>query len=225
MRSGEVAHGLGVHAAESFEGVDCGIGAVRLERKDPQRARMVLDQLIAGIGRRGRRLGRSALCLFDDPARNERFSAGFPFRDVAQKGLDVPRPQLQGFRVSLTEERCTGTESNDEETTLFHASSKIRASRKPDRMMSTRNDGGAADDGFEAIFRKYYARFWRYYRACRVSDDESHDLAQDAFKRFYERRKQLRGEEPWPFLQSIARSVLLNKLRDQKTAKRSARMV
>ena len=91
--------------------------------------------------------------------------------------------------------------------------------------MMTNRDDGSADDGFEAIYRKYYARVWRYYRACRVSDDEAHDFAQDAFKRFYERMKQLRGEEPWPFLQSIARSVLLNKLRDQKTAKRNGRMV
>jgi RNA polymerase sigma factor (sigma-70 family) len=89
--------------------------------------------------------------------------------------------------------------------------------------MSTRNDG--ADDGFERIYRKYYARIWRYFRACRVSDDEAHDLAQDTFKRFYERMNQLRGEEPWPFLQAIARSVLLNKLRDQKAAKRSGKTV
>jgi RNA polymerase sigma factor (sigma-70 family) len=88
--------------------------------------------------------------------------------------------------------------------------------------MTDRNGG---DDRFEAIYRKYYARVWRYYRACRVSDDEAHDLAQDAFKRFYERMGQLRNEEPWPFLQAIARSVLLNKLRDQKTIKRSAKIV
>jgi RNA polymerase sigma factor (sigma-70 family) len=91
-------------------------------------------------------------------------------------------------------------------------------------MTTAWNDGGT-EGGFEGIYRKYYGRVWRYYRACRVSDDEAHDLAQDAFKRFYERMKQLRGEEPWPFLQSIARSVLLNKLRDQKTAKRSGKIV
>jgi RNA polymerase sigma factor (sigma-70 family) len=92
-------------------------------------------------------------------------------------------------------------------------------------MMTTRNDSGVSDNEFEEIFRKYYSRVWRYFRACRASDDEAHDLAQDAFKRFYERRRQLRGEEAWPFLQSIARSVLLNKLRDQKATKRSAKMV
>ena len=81
------------------------------------------------------------------------------------------------------------------------------------------------DDAFERIFRQYYARVWRFYRSCRVSDDEGHDYAQDAFKRFYEKRHQLRGDDPWPFLQSIVRSVLLNKIRDQKAAKRSGKSV
>jgi RNA polymerase sigma factor (sigma-70 family) len=78
---------------------------------------------------------------------------------------------------------------------------------------------------FEALYRRHYARIWRYYRACRVSDDEAHDLAQDSFKRFYERMDQVRGEDEWPFLQAIARSVLLNKIRDQKTAKRTTKLV
>jgi RNA polymerase sigma factor (sigma-70 family) len=88
--------------------------------------------------------------------------------------------------------------------------------------MSTHDAG---DGGFDAVYRKYYARIWRYYRSCHVSDDESHDLAQDAFKRFYERMGQLRGAEPFPFLRTIARTVLLNKIREQKAAKRSAQMV
>lgn len=89
--------------------------------------------------------------------------------------------------------------------------------------MTIRNDGG--DDGFEGIYRSYYARIWRYYRACRVSDDEAHDFAQEAFKRYYEKRAQQRGEEPWPFLQTIARNILLNKIREQKTGKRNAKIV
>jgi RNA polymerase sigma-70 factor (ECF subfamily) len=83
----------------------------------------------------------------------------------------------------------------------------------------------AHDQRFEALYRSHYARVWRYYRACRVADDEAHDLAQDAFKRLYERMEQVRGEDEWPFLQAIARSVLLNKIRDQKTAKRNTRIV
>lgn len=82
-----------------------------------------------------------------------------------------------------------------------------------------------SDDGFEKIYRAYYGRVWRYYRSCRASDDEAHDLAQDAFKRFYEHKDQVRGDDAWPFLQSVARTVLLNKLRDQKAGKRSGKTV
>jgi RNA polymerase sigma-70 factor (ECF subfamily) len=81
------------------------------------------------------------------------------------------------------------------------------------------------DAEFERIFRQYYARVWRFYRGSRISDDQAHDYAQDAFKRLYEKRHQLRGDEPWPFLQSIVRTVLLNNIRDQKAAKRSGRSV
>lgn len=84
---------------------------------------------------------------------------------------------------------------------------------------------GGGDDRFEAIFRRFYARIWRYFRACRVSDDEAHDLTQDTFKRLFERMGQIRGEDEWPFLQSIARSVFLNWLRARKTAKRSGNPV
>jgi RNA polymerase sigma-70 factor (ECF subfamily) len=80
-------------------------------------------------------------------------------------------------------------------------------------------------DGFDEIYRRYYGRVYRYYRSCRVADDEAQDLAQDAFTRFYKQMDQIRGEDPWPFLQSVARTVLLNKLRDQKAAKRSGKLV
>lgn len=83
--------------------------------------------------------------------------------------------------------------------------------------MSSR-DGG--NKRFEEIYRRYYARVWRYLRACGVSDDEAHDLAQDTFKRLFERMKTIRGEDEWPFLQSIARSIFLNWLRGRRTQKR-----
>jgi DNA-directed RNA polymerase specialized sigma24 family protein len=86
-------------------------------------------------------------------------------------------------------------------------------------MMST---GG---DGFEETYRKYYARVWRYYRSCRISDDESHDLAQDTFKRLLEHWSSIRGADPWPFLKQIAKSVLLNYIRATKTQKRAATTV
>lgn len=84
---------------------------------------------------------------------------------------------------------------------------------------------GPNDDRFEAIYRKHYARVWRYYRSCRVSDDEAHDLTQEAFKRLYERMDLIRGEDAWPFLQAIARTVLLNWIRASKAAKRSVIIV
>ena len=89
------------------------------------------------------------------------------------------------------------------------------------------NTGGIRpnDERFETIYRKHYARVWRYYRACRVADDEAHDLAQDAFKRLYERMETIRGENEWPFLEAIAKTVLYNWIRASKTAKRSGTVV
>lgn len=81
------------------------------------------------------------------------------------------------------------------------------------------------DERFEAIYRKHYARVWRYFRTNHISDDEAHDLCQDAFKRLLERMDQIRNDEPWPFLASIARTILLNRVRARQTQKRSASMV
>src|SRR5436305_9104116 len=83
------------------------------------------------------------------------------------------------------------------------------------------------DERFEAIYRRHYARVWRYYRTCRVTDDEAHDLAQETFKRFYQRIDLFRGQDEsvWPFLETIALNVFRNWLRAGKTAKRSANIV
>jgi RNA polymerase sigma-70 factor (ECF subfamily) len=83
------------------------------------------------------------------------------------------------------------------------------------------------DDGrFEALYRKYFPRVYRYFHhSCGVSDDEAQDLAQDTFKRIYENFNQYRGDAEWGFIQTTARRVLLNWLRAAKTAKRWAHMV
>ena len=81
------------------------------------------------------------------------------------------------------------------------------------------------DERFEAIYRRLYARVYRFYRSCGVSDEEAHDLSQDAFKRFYEKFDLYRGEAEWSYLETIARNVLYNWVRAQKTVKRSAAMV
>lgn len=82
------------------------------------------------------------------------------------------------------------------------------------------------DDRFEAAYRRYYARVFKYFRFCRVADDEAHDLSHDTFKRFFEKMQTMRGEDEWPFLQSIARSIFLNWWRSHhKTAKRTGTTV
>lgn len=85
--------------------------------------------------------------------------------------------------------------------------------------------GGDRDDRFEEIFRKYFRRVYSYFRSNRVADDEAQDLAQDTFKRFYEHMDQIRGDEPWPFLQKVARTILLNRIRALNTIKRSVNLV
>jgi len=79
---------------------------------------------------------------------------------------------------------------------------------------------------FEAAFKSYYARILQYFRTNRTDDDEAHDLSQDTFKRFYERMDyQLRNEDLWPFLATIAKTVLLNRVRARQTQQRSATVV
>jgi RNA polymerase sigma factor (sigma-70 family) len=81
------------------------------------------------------------------------------------------------------------------------------------------------DDRFDAIYRKYYGRIYRYFRQCRVADDEAQDLAQETFSRFYTAMDRHRGEAEWGYLEQIGLNVLRNWLRAQKTAKRSATVI
>lgn len=91
--------------------------------------------------------------------------------------------------------------------------------------MTIVDGSGPYDERFEAIYRKYYARVWRGFRKNSIADDEAHDLAQDSFKRLLERMDQIRNDEPWPFLASIAKTILLNRVRARSAQKRSAPMV
>jgi RNA polymerase sigma-70 factor, ECF subfamily len=81
------------------------------------------------------------------------------------------------------------------------------------------------DERFEAIYRKYYARIYRYFRRCGVADDEAHDLAQETFKRFYESMSRYRGDAEWGFLETTALNILRNYIRARKTQKRNATVV
>jgi RNA polymerase sigma factor (sigma-70 family) len=85
--------------------------------------------------------------------------------------------------------------------------------------------GGPYDERFETVYRKHYARVWRYFRSNSIADDEASDLSQDTFKRLYERMDQIRNDDPWPFIATVARTILLNRVRARQTQKRSAPMV
>ena len=102
------------------------------------------------------------------------------------------------------------------------------SSSRPDevsrRMMNT-GGNGSNDDRFEETYRNYYGRVLRYYRSCRIADDEASDLAQDTFKRLWERWSTIRGEDPWPFLKQVARTILLHYIRASRTQRRSAPLV
>jgi RNA polymerase sigma factor (sigma-70 family) len=91
--------------------------------------------------------------------------------------------------------------------------------------MTFRGGGDGREERFEAIYRKYYGRVFRFYRAQRVADEDAHDLSQEAFKRLYENFAQYRGEGDWSYVEVIARNVLYNWVRARSTAKRSAELV
>jgi RNA polymerase sigma factor (sigma-70 family) len=91
--------------------------------------------------------------------------------------------------------------------------------------MTIGNGGGSRDARFDAIYRKYFGRVYRYFRRCRVSDDEAQDLAQDTFRNFYQSMERYRGDSEWGFLETTALNVLRNWVRSRKTNKRNATVV
>jgi RNA polymerase sigma-70 factor (ECF subfamily) len=84
---------------------------------------------------------------------------------------------------------------------------------------------GRDDERFEALYRKFYGRVYRYYRREGVADDEAHDLAQETFKRIYEAFARYRGEAEWGYVQKTARNILLNWVRAGKTQRRAGTMI
>ena len=84
--------------------------------------------------------------------------------------------------------------------------------------------GSGRDERFEALYRKYYGRVYRFFRKF-GADDEAQDLAQQTYEKIYKTFAQYRGEAEWAFIETTARRVLLNWVRARKTAKRNARVV
>src|SRR5437763_1746044 len=101
----------------------------------------------------------------------------------------------------------------------FKASTKIRGLRGRDRTMSKY-------ERFKSLYQKYYWRVVRFYvQAFRLSEEDAEELAQEAFLRFYEAMDEYRGDAEWAFFETVARNVAYNRIRSQKTAKRSGKTV
>ena len=81
------------------------------------------------------------------------------------------------------------------------------------------------DERFEALYRKYYGRVYRFFRSSLSDDQDAQDHAQETFKRIYETFAQYRGESEWSFIQTTAQNLLFNTIRARNTKKRKGDMV
>lgn len=82
------------------------------------------------------------------------------------------------------------------------------------------------DDRFRCYYQRYFRRITRYFvRVFKVSEEDAAELAQDTFMRFYEAMGEYRGDAEWAYLESIARSVALNRIRSARTLKRNAHTI
>lgn len=89
--------------------------------------------------------------------------------------------------------------------------------------MTNRHGGGGRDkdDVFRDLYQRYYRRIVAYFmRVFRVSEEDAMELAQDTFVKFYETFGAYRGEAEWKYLEAIARSIGLNRVRTVLTCKR-----
>lgn len=92
--------------------------------------------------------------------------------------------------------------------------------------MTIGESGTDQDRLFEEIYRKSYARVYRFFHhEYGIADDEAQDLAQETFQRLLGHMHQYRGDAVWAYVQAIARTVLFNWRRAAMAAKRSAKMV
>jgi RNA polymerase sigma-70 factor (ECF subfamily) len=84
----------------------------------------------------------------------------------------------------------------------------------------------SSDERFKSLYQKYYRRVVRFYvQTFRLSEEDSEELAQDAFLRFFEAMDDYRGDAEWAFFETIARNLAYNRVRSRNTAKRSATTV
>src|ERR1044072_7750464 len=80
--------------------------------------------------------------------------------------------------------------------------------------MTTRQDGGGADDLFELLYKRYPARMLRFFRRVfRVSEADAQELTQESFIRFLRTMGEYRADAEWALLETIARNTGYNHVR------------
>lgn len=87
-------------------------------------------------------------------------------------------------------------------------------------MTILKGGGRHGDDGFEALYRKFFGRVYKYFRRFGITDSEAQDLAQETFVRIYRTFDTFRGDGEWSFIATTAKRVMLNWRRGLSTSKR-----
>lgn len=77
---------------------------------------------------------------------------------------------------------------------------------------------------FENLFKRYSNRTVAYIMSLGVSREDARDLAQETFVRVYRSMDRYRGEAEWGYIQTTARRLRLNRLRDDLAQKRKVSM-
>jgi RNA polymerase sigma-70 factor (ECF subfamily) len=77
---------------------------------------------------------------------------------------------------------------------------------------------------FERLYQRYFDRAVAYIMSLGVSREDARDLAQETFVRVYRSMEQYRREAEWGYIQTTARRLRLNKLRDELAQKRKVSM-
>ena len=74
---------------------------------------------------------------------------------------------------------------------------------------------------FERLFTRYWDRTVRFIISLGIPREDARDLAQETFVRVYRNMEQYRHEAEWSYIQTTARRLVLNRVRDQAAAKRN----
>lgn len=73
----------------------------------------------------------------------------------------------------------------------------------------------------EHLFQRYCRNVVRFFVRLGFPREEARDLAQEVFVRVYKGMESYRGEAEWAYLETIARRIAWNAIREGKTLKRS----